>query len=116
VRQLPFAARTGRRHRHREGLFGGQQTFDEPTFTVKGANITPDPDSGIGKWSADDRAGIQQWICGVLLHFRFADLGYIAGHIDLDHFHSAAGSYPSKSARNWEAHADSFMPKVRANE
>jgi hypothetical protein len=64
VRQLPFAARTGRRHRHREGLFGGPQTFDEPTFTVKGANITPDPDSGIGKWSADDRAGIQQWICG----------------------------------------------------
>jgi mono/diheme cytochrome c family protein len=33
---------------------GGPQTFDEPTFTVKGANITPDPDSGIGKWSADD--------------------------------------------------------------
>ena len=43
---------------------GGPQTFDEPTFTVKGANITPDPDSGIGKWSADDRAGIQQWTCG----------------------------------------------------
>ena len=43
---------------------GGPQTFDEPTFTVKGTNITPDPDSGIGKWSADDRAGIQQWICG----------------------------------------------------
>jgi len=33
---------------------GGPQTFDEPTFTVKGTNITPDPDSGIGKWSADD--------------------------------------------------------------
>jgi hypothetical protein len=54
VRQLPFAARTCRRHRHSEALFGGPQTFDEPTFTVKGANITPDPDSGIGKWSADD--------------------------------------------------------------
>ena len=33
---------------------GGPQTWDEPTFTVKGANITPEPDSGIGKWSADD--------------------------------------------------------------
>jgi len=33
---------------------GGPQTWDEPTFTVKGSNITPDLDSGIGKWSADD--------------------------------------------------------------
>src|SRR3954467_13399879 len=35
-------------------LSGGPQTFDEPTFTVKGANITPDPETGIGKWSGDD--------------------------------------------------------------
>jgi len=35
-------------------LSGGPQTFDEPTFLVKGANITPDPETGIGKWSADD--------------------------------------------------------------
>jgi mono/diheme cytochrome c family protein len=35
-------------------LSGGPQTFDQPTFTVKGANITPDPETGIGKWSADD--------------------------------------------------------------
>src|SRR3954453_4116633 len=35
-------------------LSGGPQTFDEPTFTVKGANITPDDETGIGKWSADD--------------------------------------------------------------
>src|SRR5437899_1668361 len=33
---------------------GGPQTFDEPTFTVKGANITPDPETGIGKWSEAD--------------------------------------------------------------
>jgi len=33
---------------------GGPQTWNEPTFTVKGSNITPDPESGIGKWSADD--------------------------------------------------------------
>jgi mono/diheme cytochrome c family protein len=33
---------------------GGPQTWDEATFTVKGANITPDPETGIGKWSADD--------------------------------------------------------------
>src|SRR3954468_13155249 len=35
-------------------LSGGPQTFDEPTFTVKGANITPDGETGIGKWSGDD--------------------------------------------------------------
>ena len=33
---------------------GGPQTWDEPSFKVKGANITPDPETGIGKWSADD--------------------------------------------------------------
>jgi hypothetical protein len=38
----------------------------------------------------------------------------VRNHVELDHFHSAAGS--SKSARDWEAHTDSFMPKVRANE
>jgi mono/diheme cytochrome c family protein len=30
---------------------GGFQTFDEPWFTVKGANITSDRDTGIGNWS-----------------------------------------------------------------
>jgi len=33
---------------------GGPQTFDEPTFVVKGANITPDLETGIGSWSATD--------------------------------------------------------------
>ncbi|MFL6796868.1 MAG: c-type cytochrome [Xanthobacteraceae bacterium] len=33
---------------------GGPQTWDEPAFTVKGPNITPDEETGIGKWSADD--------------------------------------------------------------
>jgi len=33
---------------------GGPQTWDEPSYTVKGANITPDPETGIGKWSAAD--------------------------------------------------------------
>jgi mono/diheme cytochrome c family protein len=33
---------------------GGSQTWDEPAFVVKGANITPDPDTGIGGWSEDD--------------------------------------------------------------
>ena len=33
---------------------GGPQTWDEPAFTVKGSNITPDPETGIGKWSAAD--------------------------------------------------------------
>ena len=37
-------------------------------------------------------------------------------HVDLDHFHSAAGSYPSNPRGIGEAHADFFMPKVRANE
>jgi len=30
---------------------GGPQTWDEPSFTVKGSNITPDPETGIGKWA-----------------------------------------------------------------
>jgi mono/diheme cytochrome c family protein len=33
---------------------GGSQTWDERSFTVKGANITPDPDTGIGGWSEED--------------------------------------------------------------
>jgi len=33
---------------------GGSQTWDEPAFVVKGANITPDLDTGIGTWSEDD--------------------------------------------------------------
>jgi mono/diheme cytochrome c family protein len=33
---------------------GGSQTWNEPAFVVKGANITPDLDTGIGGWSEDD--------------------------------------------------------------
>jgi len=33
---------------------GGSQTWDEPAYLVKGSNITPDPETGIGTWSADD--------------------------------------------------------------
>jgi mono/diheme cytochrome c family protein len=33
---------------------GGSQTWDEPTFVVKGANITPDLDTGISTWSEHD--------------------------------------------------------------
>jgi mono/diheme cytochrome c family protein len=32
----------------------GGLTFDEPPFKVTAANITPDPDTGIGKWSEAD--------------------------------------------------------------
>src|SRR4030088_2942196 len=35
-------------------LSGGFQTCDEPWFTVKGANITPDKETGIGNWSDAD--------------------------------------------------------------
>jgi mono/diheme cytochrome c family protein len=35
-------------------LSGGPQTWDESTFKVKGANITPDAETGIGKWSDAD--------------------------------------------------------------
>ena len=35
-------------------LSGGVQVFDEPWFRVKGANITPDRETGIGAWSDDD--------------------------------------------------------------
>ena len=33
---------------------GGSQTWDEPAYTVKGSNITPDRDTGIGAWSEAD--------------------------------------------------------------
>jgi mono/diheme cytochrome c family protein len=33
---------------------GGSQTFDDPTFTVKGSNITPDRETGIGSWKDAD--------------------------------------------------------------
>jgi mono/diheme cytochrome c family protein len=35
-------------------LSGGFQVFNEPFFAVKGSNITPDSDTGIGKWSDAD--------------------------------------------------------------
>jgi mono/diheme cytochrome c family protein len=35
-------------------LSGGPQVFDEPSFTVRGANITPDKETGIGAWSDAD--------------------------------------------------------------
>src|SRR5262245_57269542 len=35
-------------------LSGGFQVFDEPWFVVKGSNITPDRDTGIGAWSDAD--------------------------------------------------------------
>ena len=33
---------------------GGSQTWDDPAYTVKGSNITPDPGTGIGRWSESD--------------------------------------------------------------
>lgn len=35
-------------------LSGGFQTFTEPWFVLKGSNITPDPETGIGRWSVAD--------------------------------------------------------------
>ena len=33
---------------------GGSQVWDEQAFTVRGSNITPDPETGIGSWSDAD--------------------------------------------------------------
>ena len=33
---------------------GGPQTWDTPWYTVKGSNITPDKETGIGSWSDHD--------------------------------------------------------------
>src|SRR5215470_17982473 len=33
---------------------GGSQTWDTPQYTVKGSNITPDRETGIGAWSEAD--------------------------------------------------------------
>jgi mono/diheme cytochrome c family protein len=35
-------------------LSGGPQTWDEPTYKVKGSNITPDRETGIGSWTEAD--------------------------------------------------------------
>ena len=35
-------------------LAGGPQTWDTPWYTVKGTNITPDKETGIGAWSDDE--------------------------------------------------------------
>lgn len=35
-------------------LSGGFQTFDEPWFAVKGSNLTPDRETGLGAWSDSD--------------------------------------------------------------
>jgi mono/diheme cytochrome c family protein len=36
---------------------GGPQTWDTPEYTVKGSNITPDKETGIGAWSASGIRG-----------------------------------------------------------
>lgn len=33
---------------------GGSQVWDEPAYLVRGSNITPDRETGIGSWSAND--------------------------------------------------------------
>jgi mono/diheme cytochrome c family protein len=33
---------------------GGSQVWDEPAYTVRGSNITQDPETGIGAWSVND--------------------------------------------------------------
>jgi hypothetical protein len=33
---------------------GGSQVWDTPAYTVRGTNITPDRETGIGAWSDDD--------------------------------------------------------------
>jgi hypothetical protein len=33
---------------------GGSQVWDEQAYTVRGSNITPDPETGIGTWSEAD--------------------------------------------------------------
>jgi mono/diheme cytochrome c family protein len=38
----------------KEKAFSGGLEFDEPPFKVTASNITPDKESGIGKWSATD--------------------------------------------------------------
>src|ERR1700710_1054254 len=35
-------------------MLSGGMTFDEPEFKVTASNITPDTETGIGKWSDDD--------------------------------------------------------------
>src|SRR5215831_10970891 len=32
-------------------LSGSTQTFQTPQYTVKGSNLTPDPETGLGSWT-----------------------------------------------------------------
>src|SRR5262249_22124658 len=51
------ATRRGRRAAHstcQSGFPVGRRPGTLPQYLVKGSNISPDPESGIGKWSADD--------------------------------------------------------------
>ena len=42
---------------------GGPQVWDTPEYTVRPSNITPDPETGVGKWSAEDlRRGIRDGV------------------------------------------------------
>ena len=44
-------------------LSGGPQVFDEPAFVVRGSNLTPDKDTGIGSWSeADIKKALQEGV------------------------------------------------------
>jgi mono/diheme cytochrome c family protein len=73
---------------------GGPQTWDTSEYTVKGANITPDRESGIGGWSANDvrralRDGVRpngqqlspQMPCGYYRIFTPADLEAVVVYV-----------------------------------
>ena len=42
---------------------GGPQVWDTPEYTVRPSNITPDPETGVGKWSAEQlKRGIRDGV------------------------------------------------------
>ena len=51
MRQLPHAARADGQLIAGRELAGGHGQFPEEPFTARASNITPDSETGIGRWS-----------------------------------------------------------------
>ena len=63
LRQLPYAAGAAAACSTWQAAFRRAATWDEPTFKVKGSNITPDKDTGIGNWTdAEIKKALQQGV------------------------------------------------------
>jgi len=90
---------------------GGPQTWDTPWYTVKGTNITPDPETGIGSWSDEQlknllRNGVRPNGVAVSTQMPFIFYKIITPR-DLDALVSYIKTVPP-------VHRESFVPTYKA--